>query len=106
MSDLPGGDASAKAIHDAFAKTVRYTGAGLTNASILAVRTHGSGDLFMEHQQNVRELAFEVLKERLPNAPVKGNAISENDGAGPDWSVIEVVDLDEVDAWTLVVKSA
>lgn len=106
MSDLPGGDAAATAIHRAFAKRVRYTGAGVTGKSLLAVRSHGAAGLFMEDQQTVRQLSFEIMKADLEGVPGKGDTLVENDGAGASWTVIERGDSDEVDAWLVFVEAS
>lgn len=105
MSDLPGGDAAVSAIHRAFAKRVRYTGAGVTAKSVLAVRSHAPAGLFMEDQQTVRQLSFEIMKADLSGEPDKGDTLIENDGAGASWTVIELGDSDEVDAWLVFVEA-
>lgn len=106
MADVPGADASVIALHAAFAKQVKYTGAGVDNRTILAVRTHAKAPVFMEDQQTVRMVSFEILKSALPQKPAKGDDIVQNNGAGPAWVVNEVGDSDEVDAWVAFVASA
>lgn len=106
MSDFPGGDAALAAIHGAFAKPVHYFRGSEPAQEIAAVRTHGAGDLFMDHQQNVRQLAFEIHKAAIFGEPEKGDRLIEQAGDGARWSVIEVIDRDEIDAWMLMVKSA
>lgn len=105
MTDLPGGDAAARAIHFAMGKKVRYTGAGVVSKSVVAVRTHGPAGMLMD-DQTARELAFELRKEDLAGRPDEGDVLIEKDGAGPIWNVIEVTDLDEVDAFRVVVAKA
>ena len=102
MSDLPGGDAAARAIHRAMAKPVRYTMPGHNMLSILAVRTHGAAGVLMQ-DEGARSLSFEIRKEDLPARPSYGDTLIEGNGAGARWSVVEVVNLDEVDAWRVVV---
>lgn len=104
MTDLPGGDAAALALHRAFAKPVRFTMRNFADLQVHAVRTHGPAGLTFD-DQSARELSFEIRKEDLPKRPVEGNTLTENDGAGPCWQVIEVIDLDEVDAWRVVVAA-
>lgn len=106
MTDLPGGEAAARAIRAAMGKRVRYTGAGETSKPVIAVRTNAPAGLFMEDIQNTRQLSFEIGKEDLSGEPDKGDILIENDGAGPIWSVIEHVDRDDVDAWVVLVEAA
>ena len=105
MTDLPGADAAAAAIHAAFAKPVRYTGAGVTSKSVPAVRRHQAAEGFMGGS-SVRELAFELRKADLAGTPAKGDLLIENDGAGAIHSVIEATDRDDVDAWLIHVELA
>lgn len=104
MADLPGGDAAARAIHRAMAKPVRYTGAGVRYKSLWAVRAHGAAGLLMD-DQTARQLTFEIRKEDLTGAPIEGDTLIESDGHGSRWAVIECTDLDDVDAFRVVVKS-
>ncbi|MEQ5789079.1 hypothetical protein J3454_14375 [Erythrobacter sp. NFXS35] len=106
MTDLPGGEAAARAIRAAMGKRVRYTGAGVTSKSVIAVRSNAAAGLFMENNQNVRQLSFEIGKEDLTGEPDKGDIVIENDGAGAIWAVIEHVDRADVDAWVVRVKAA
>lgn len=105
MTDLPGAEADAAAIHAAFAKWVRYTGAGLASGRILAVRSHLPADQFMGGG-SVRQLCFELQKADLPGVPDNGDVLVEADGAGPIYNVIEVTDRDDVDAWVVKVELA
>lgn len=105
MADLAGGEGALARIHARFAKPVRYSMVNHADLPISAVRQHRAAGVFMEHQQNVRQLGFEIRKADLPAKPDIDDTISENDGAGPDWAVVEVVDLDEVDAWLCYVDS-
>lgn len=104
MADFPGADAAARAIHRAFAKLVHYTAAGVPPISVLAVRAHGAAGVLMD-DQTARQLSFELRKEDVPAKPREGDGVSENNGAGPHWRVIETLDLDDVDAWRVVVAS-
>jgi hypothetical protein len=106
MTNLPGGEAPARAIRAAMGKRVRYTGAGVSSKSVIAVRSSASAGLFMDDIQNTRQLSFEIGKEDLNGEPDEGDILIENDGAGPIWSVIEHVDRDDVDAWLVRVKAA
>lgn len=105
MSDLPGGDDAARAIHRAMGKLVRYTGAGVRSKSLWAVRSHGAaGGLMVD--ASARQLSFEIRKEDLAGTPREGDTLVEDDGRGPRWRVIETADRDEVDAFLVTVKSA
>jgi hypothetical protein len=105
VTDLPGGDAAARAIHRAMGKLVRYTGAGVVSKSLYAVRTHGAAGMLMD-DQSPRELTFEIRKEDLIGTPREGDILIERNGAGAIWNVIEFADLDDVDAFRVTVKSA
>lgn len=105
MTDLPGGDAAARAIHHAMGKRVRYTGAGVVSKSIIAVRTHGPAGALMT-DEGARQLSFEIRKEDLAGTPRQGDILIEGNGAGAIWNVIEFSDLDDVDAFRVTVKSA
>ncbi len=105
MTDLPGADSAARAIHRAMAKLVRYTGAGVTFKSVWAVRTHGEAGSLMA-DEGARQLSFEIRKEDLIGKPKEGDILIEGNGVGAIWYVIELLDLDEVDAWRVTVKSA
>lgn len=105
MTDLPGGDAAARAIHRAMAKLVRYTGAGEVSKSLYAVRAHAPAGLLMD-DQTARQLTFEIRKEDLAGTPAEGDVLIEANGAGPIWNVIEVTDLDDVDAFRVAVVKA
>lgn len=105
MTDLPGGDAAARAIHNAMGKLVRYTGAGVVSKSLVAVRTHGAaGSLYAD--ESARSLTFEIRKEDLEGTPREGDILIEGNGAGAIWNVIALVDVDDVDAFRVTVKSA
>ena len=105
MTDLPGGDAAARAIHRAMAKLVRYTGAGVVSKSLFAIRTHGAaGSLYAD--ESARALTFEIRKEDLTGIPAEGDILIDGNGAGAIWNVIDFIDLDDVDAFRVTVKSA
>jgi len=105
VTDLPGGDAAARAIHNAMGKLVRYTGAGVVSKSLVAVRTHGAaGSLYAD--ESARSLTFEIRKEDLEGTPREGDILIEGNGVGAIWNVIALVDIDDVDAFRVTVKSA
>jgi hypothetical protein len=106
MTDLPGGEAAARAIRAAMGRRVHYTGAGAVSKSVIAVRSNSSAGLFMNNVQNSRQTSFEIGKEDLPGEPDKGDTVIEDDGAGRIWTVIEHTDRDDVDAWVVIVKRA
>jgi hypothetical protein len=105
MTDLPGGEAAARRIHVKMGKLVRYTGAGVVSKSLYAVRSHGAaGSLY--NDESARQLTFEIRKEDLAGTPRRGDILIEGNGAGAIWNVDEFVDLDDVDAFRVTVKSA
>lgn len=105
MTDLSGGDGAARSIHHAMGKLVRYTGAGVVSKSLVAVRTHGAaGALYAD--ESARSLTFEIRKEDLAGIPREGDILIEGNGAGAIWNVIGTLDMDDVDAFRVTVKSA
>lgn len=129
MTNVPGADSDAIAIHNAFAKTVQYSGAGLRRppagvlldgkiivlagfipllawtasaADISAVKSDQSADPFQGPGSTGRMIKFEILKSALPARPDKDDEIVE--ASGIDWSVIDITDRDDIGAWHLIVE--
>lgn len=104
MTNVPGADADAIAIHNAFAKTVQYTGAGLSADDISAVKFDQPADPFQGPGSTARMIKFEILKSALSVKPDKEDEIVE--ASGVDWSVIDITDRDDIGAWHLIVERA
>ncbi|VWX56716.1 hypothetical protein [Sphingorhabdus sp. 109] len=131
MTNVPGADADAIAIHNAFAKTVQYSGEGLRvpdvgvvldgNAVVLAgyipltswtpsaavisaVKSDQPADPFQGAGSSARMVKFEILKSALPSVPGKDDEIVEVSGI--DWSVIDITDREDIGAWHLIVERA
>jgi hypothetical protein len=104
MTNVPGADADAIAIHNAFSKVVQYTGAGLTAANISAVKSDQPADPFQGAGSSARMIKFEILKAVFSADPDKGNEIVE--ASGLNWSVIDITDRDDIGAWDLIVERA
>lgn len=97
---------AAAAIHAAFREElpVRYTGAGVTNRSVAAVKVDIAADSFQGPGKTLRQISFEVQQCALPEPPGKGNRIVELDGDGTVWRVIDITRRDDVGAWVLIVE--
>ena len=94
-------------IHGEFAMPVRYTGAGLSNAAITAIKSDVAADLFQGPGETAREISFEVRQADLPLRPRKGELLAEGEaGDGVVWEVIQITPLVDVGAWKLVVSEA
>jgi hypothetical protein len=106
VTDIPGGEADAAAIHAAFAETVRYTGGGLTAASISAVRSDVPADAFSGPGATARQVSFEVLQADLTADPANGDTLVDGDGEGATWTVVDVTRRDDVASWSLIVEEA
>jgi len=104
MTNVPGADSDNIAIHNQFAKVVQYTGAGLTAGDVKAVKSDQPADPFQGAGSTARMIRFEILKSALPTSPEKGDGIVEISGL--DWSVIDITDRDDIDAWHLIVERA
>jgi hypothetical protein len=100
-----GAEAAAE-IHAAYAEDepVRYTGAGLTNEPLAAVKYDVPAEAFQGPGNTLRQVTFEILQAALPQDPAKGNMIVENDGSGQGWRVNDITRRDDVFAWHLVVE--
>lgn len=105
MSGVPGMDAEAAAIHAAFAEPVRYTGAGVTDAPIAAVRSDDAAAAFQGPGMSARQKWFEIRYADLPNRPANGEQLVDANGAGASFRVIEVEDHDDIDAWWVFVEA-
>lgn len=106
MSNLPGGDGAVAAIHAAFAKPVRYTGAGLAAGQVQAVRSDSAADAFHGPGETLRVVSFEILAGQLPQEPDKGDLLVDRDGAGDTWLVLDATWRADVDAWVLIVEQS
>ena len=106
MSDFPGADEAAAEIHAEFAQAIRYTGAGVANKALDAVKANSPAAVFQGAGSTARQTSFEIPYADLPERPGKRDLIVENDGAGRRWSVIDVTDRDDVNAWVVLVEKA
>lgn len=102
-------ETDARAIHDAFADPITYTGGGLSGAEITAVRGDEEADPFQGPGSTLRRVWFEVMQSDLSSDPANDDAIDELDGvggspiSGRSWTVINVMRRDDVFAWRLTV---
>lgn len=102
MTSIPGSSAAAAAIHAAFGVAVLYTGAGLAGEQVSAVPAtpRAGGQQF----STLHARTFEIQRAALPEEPAKEDVIE--DAAGARWVVIEIDELEHVDAWLLAVEAA
>lgn len=106
MTNIPGADGAAARLHARMAKPVTYTGAGLTGGSVAAIKSDVAAASFQGNGESLREVSFEIRKAALPEEPGEGDLITESNGAGRIWSVIDIAERDDVDAWKLTVEIA
>jgi hypothetical protein len=95
--------AAAETIAATFAAAIVYTGAGLDRATIPAIRTERSAEPFEGPGATLREVAFEVRQEHLPEDPRKSDLIEDGDD---QWQVNDITRRDDVGAWRLIVVRA
>lgn len=95
------GQAAIKAVYGA---TIAYTGAGLIDGSVIAIRSDMRGAPFQGFDGKSNRLSFEIDKVELPDEPDKYDLIVE--ASGERWSVIDIDDRSDVDAWVLSVEEA
>lgn len=87
-----------------FGEQVRYYGAGLDGGTVTAIRSDVPGDPFQGFSGRARKIAFEIAKLALPDQPSKRDQIVEADES--TWRVIDIAELSDVKAWSLVVEAA
>ena len=85
---------------------VRYTGAGLTDTPVAAVKSDVAASDFQGAGNTLRQVSFEIRQAALPSDPGKGDGIVEDDGDGLAWRVNDVTRRDDIGAWVLVVEEA
>jgi hypothetical protein len=90
-------------IHAAFGEPITYTGAGLTDAEIIAIRSDTAALPFDGPGNTLRQVSYEVQKSDLPERPRLGNTISDATGI---WSVNDITERTDVAAWVLIVDRA
>ncbi len=96
-------------VHAAFAEPqpVRYTGAGLADAPLSAVKSEvPASDFQGPGAGTLRKVSFEVPIAALPGRPRKGNRLVEDDGAGEAWTVNQAERRADIGAWVLIVEEA
>jgi hypothetical protein len=98
---LPGETAALAAIRSAYGEPVAYTGAGVVEAPLTAVRSEVPADEFQGWAGKARRVSFEIAQADLPEQPRKNDVIAY---AGGDWRVIDVNRRDDVEAWVLFVE--
>lgn len=105
---IPGGSAwqaAGQTIFNAFAdpEPIIYTGAGLVEQPLRAVRSDWQAPAFAGAGETLRKITYEIQKQLLPGEPTKRNTFTHR---GMRWSVEDITNRDDVDAWELVVSIA
>lgn len=97
-------DAAALAdIRSEYGEEIRYTGAGLSGATITAIWTDDAAPMFMGPGETTRMVGFEIDQADLPQDPRRGNTILRVE-TGETLTVNDVTRRDDVDAWVVVVE--
>lgn len=83
---------------------VTYAGGGLPDPTDVAVIwSDVAGDDFQGPGNTIRAVSFEIDRSLLSQRPAKSDRITRK---GSVWAPIEVIDRDDVDAWTVHVERA
>lgn len=77
-----------------------YTGAGLTAAPILAIRSDVPALDFDGAGKTLRKITYEIAQADLPERPDKTNTFQHR---GHDWKVEDVTKRDDIGKWELIV---
>jgi len=91
------------AIDAEFEEPVFYTGAGLDNEQIGAIRSDTPASSFDGPGNTLREISYEIRQSVLPERPHKNDIIV--DGAD-HWKVNDVTRRDDIGKWLLIVVKA
>lgn len=92
------------AIRATYGAPVRYTGAGLADEPVTAIRSDMMAAAYEGAEGRPGSISFEIDKSALPEQPRKKNTIIE--ASGKRWSVIDRGENTEVDAWVLYVEES
>jgi len=101
---LPHEAAALAAIRGLYGTEVRYTGEGLTDEPVVAIRTDEPATNYQGLEGRAARTSFEIQFSDLPAEPRKGNIIVEADGSR--WSVNDKDPHADVAAWVLTVEEA
>ncbi len=101
---------TAEDLHEEFAGPIFYTGAGLDDAVLTAIRSETPADDFQGPGSTARQISFEIRKSDLPARPRKGDGIVEGLIVGGvavkgavSWAVNDITDRGDIDAWSVIV---
>jgi hypothetical protein len=92
------------AIRAQYGAPVAYTGAGLADDTVTAIRTDAIAAQYQGFEGAPTRISFEIDKEALPERPRVSNRIVE--GGGSAWSVIDVDFQAGINSWVLGVEEA
>lgn len=92
--------AALAAISAMFAEPIIYTGAGLIEEPIVAIKSDAPAGGFNGRGATLRQISFEVAQVLLPSQPEKRDMIQHK---GSLWRVTDITRRDDVAAWELVV---
>ncbi len=96
--------AALAAIRAVYARPVHYTGAGVVDQEMMAIKSDTAASPFQGLEGRSREVNFEIARLALPGEPDKQNLIV--DGDGRRWSVIDIDERLDIAAWVMFVEEA
>lgn len=96
--------AALAAIRTVYARSVIYTGAGLDQVAVMAVKSDTDGSAYQGIDGRSRQVNFEIASASFTALPDNGNIIVDGDGLR--WRVIDTSLRREVAAWVLFVEEA
>lgn len=88
------------AIDKTFGVEIIYTGAGLTNKAIIAIKQDTAAQPFVGPGDTLRRITYEVHQADLPQEPTKRNTFVHD---GIRWQVDDITKRDDIGKWELVV---
>lgn len=89
------------AVRALYEEPVAYTGAGLAGDIIGAIPSEDRAPAFQGAGSTLRTLSFEIAYTSLPTRPRKGDEITWK---GKVYSVDDITERDDVEAWALGVQ--
>lgn len=95
--------AALAAMRDVLGEEVRYSGAGLSDDPVIAIRSDVPADEFQGPGATARRVSYEIARSALPQRPGKSDLIVDGDD---QWRVNDVTERRDVDAWVLTVEKA
>ena len=96
--------AALAAIDAAFAEPVSYTVSASRPVTLMAIWSDVPVEQFDAPASNtMRRVTCEIRKDLLPERPTKADRIARN---GVNWKPTDIIDLDQIGRWSLVLEKA